>query len=217
MFNPPYEASTWIPYLEIVLEFIRAIAWPVAAIIGASIFSKELKSLLPRIRKIGPTGFELDTAFQNDFGPNDMPERVVSNTLGNLNDPVAATIEARNLADLKSVPDAHKEAVLLRALTTQELFKYFALAYSNIFSSQIGVLEILNTRKVDNSDAKEMFRKLQDEKEPLRELTLEKYLNFLFIWKFIKHEEGAYEITETGRNFLSFIVTTGLSKDRGFL
>jgi hypothetical protein len=151
----------------------------------------------------------------SSVGPSAAAENVVSNRLGDLTDPAAATIEARNSKDLLSVAELSKQAVLLRALTTQELHKHFALAYSNIFSSQINALDALNSRAVTYEEAKEMFTKLQEEKEPFREWTLQKYLNFLVVWGFIARTQDGYEITETGRNFLNFLVSNGLSKDRG--
>ncbi|SEO19577.1 hypothetical protein SAMN05216227_105914 [Pseudorhodobacter antarcticus] len=193
MFNPPYDASTWIPYFEVLLELIRAIAWPTAVIIAALLFSKDLKSLLPRIKKVGPAGLELETVHQNSEGLSEVRSTAVSESpLGELTDAEAKRIEERNERELQAFPEEHHLKILLRALTMQELYRYFALAYANIFTSQIILLEILNSRKIGHEEADELFKSVQANHDQLKDWKLETYMRFLLNWNFIKDLEGTY-------------------------
>lgn len=52
MYNP----ESGIPYLGLLTDLLKGIAWPLAAYFMAIAFKVELKQLLSRVIKAGPTG-----------------------------------------------------------------------------------------------------------------------------------------------------------------
>lgn len=131
-----------------------------------------------------------------------------------LTDPVAIELEEKIKRDLENIDPKEKEQRLVRALTYSQLNRHFALAYANIFGSQIRALDRLNAQSITHFEAQQLFEELQKDNDLFKDWTLSNYLQFLYAWRFIKEEGGALHITPTGQNFLLFITTSHLSKDR---
>lgn len=102
----------------------------------------------------------------------------------------------------------------MRALTLAQLRQSFALIYSNIYGSQIGLLEKLNSMPLAGEQLSEWFAAVQNGEKAFTNTTLDDYLRFLLSWELITQKGDQIEITLTGSNFLQFIVVTRLSKDR---
>lgn len=215
LFHTDYEPVTWIPYLVVITDFLKGVAWPLAAIWIASRFSSEIKQLIPNIRQVGPTGVHIEKAEQDGVKPEDLEPGDLSNfALDPLDDPVAANIERTTYEVLDTIPQEEQVARLTRALSIQQMNKSFAICYSGIFGSQIRALHELNSRSVTQDQAKFMFHELKEEIPSLAEFNLEQYLQYLFAWSLIEKTEGAYRITKTGQGFLRFLVDSKLSEDR---
>ena len=201
--------------LEFLSVIIPSLSWPIATMFIAWCFASEIPKILPRLHKVGPSGLELfpNAADQKraDGGSNTDLSTV---ELDPLTDPVAQELETRLLVEVANLPPEHREKTLVRALTNSQMARSFALAYSNIFGSQISALEKLNASSVSRDEAARMFEELKARDPIFVDLTLEQYLQFLFDWKFISQQNGQLFITQTGRNFLQFMVSSGLSKDR---
>ena len=215
MFHADYEPSTWIPYIVIILDFLKGVAWPLAALGIAALFSKEIKQILPRIKQLGPTGVHLESPEQEGSKPDDVTAAgIASVSLGPLIDPVAANFEENTNDILENIPEVERVPRLVRALAFQQLNKSFALAYHGIFGSQIRALRELNVRNISRSQADDWFKELQKENSAFAEWNLDEYLNYLFSWQLVEESMGLISITETGRNFLRFLVEHKLSEDR---
>jgi hypothetical protein len=52
--------SFMIPYLTLAVELVKGIAWPLVIFAIVYLFRRPLKELLPRVRKAGPTGVEIE-------------------------------------------------------------------------------------------------------------------------------------------------------------
>ena len=215
MFHSDYEPSTWIPYFVVFLDFLKGVAWPLAVIGIAALFSREIKQLIPNIRQVGPTGLHIEKAEQEGIKPEGLEAGDLADfTLEPLVDPVAAQIEESTKEVLESIPEEERIARLTRAVTTQQLYKSFAICYSGIFGSQIRALHELNSKSISQDQAEFMFDDLKQETPSLVGFSLDQYLHYLFAWGMIEKTEGWYSITETGRSFLRFLVDSKLSEDR---
>ena len=215
MFHSDYQPSTWIPYLIVVLDFLKGMAWPLAALFIAALFSREIKQMIPRIRQVGPSGLHIESADQEGANPKELSKDGLSTvSVGELTDPVALAIENENRTFLEDIASEDQTARLLRALTVQQLYKSFAIAYSYIFGSQIRALRELNVRSISRPQAEHMLKELKADEPVLREWELDQYLNFLVAWDFIVEEDGWFKITVTGKNFLLFLTEHSLPDDR---
>ena len=204
----------WVSWLEFFATVLPAYAWAIAAIVVALIFRPIVGKVLPRLAKLGPSGAEFHregTQRSTDVAP---PPIQSPHNEEPLTDPVAIELEEKINRDLGNIDDNEKEQRLIRALTYSQLNRHFALAYANIFGSQIRALERLNAQSVTHLEAQQLFEELQKVDDSFKDWTLKNYLQFLFAWRFIKEEGGALHITPTGQNFLVFITTSHLSKDR---
>lgn len=202
-------------WFEFFATIVPSISWPISLVATAAILKSALPELLPRLHKIGPAGMELYPHL-----PEQKRRKEVENTdltkleLDPLQDPVADKIEKGLLVELNNLKEDAREATLIRALTNAQMARSFALAYSNIFGSQILTLERLNTSEIPRDKAQEMFIELQRSEPIFKDWSLDHYLQFLFAWQFIDGDESKFWITPTGRNFLQFIIYAGLSKER---
>jgi hypothetical protein len=155
MLSNAYAPDTGLPYLVVFLELVKAIAWPIAALLIVHFFSGELKALFPKIKKIGPAGIEVasqpepsaEISIENPFGRAMLP----------LTDPVAKEIEDQNRHELNQLATENHIDVLLRAVTIHQLQKSFALAYASMFGSQIRMLESLNVGEMGETDVNDMY------------------------------------------------------------
>jgi hypothetical protein len=204
-------------YLDLIASVIQAIAWPIAiALIVYRIGPRmNVDGLLDRIHKAGPTGVEFyqQEAKQIEARTHQSVDFVVDG-MEILKDEIAAGIEKRNKAELAKISKDNKVPALLRALTVQQMHKSFAIAYTDIFGSQIRALEKLNTSSISQNEAEKMFSDLKLQEQALKDWTLEGYMNYLLIWNFVSFVEGYYSITETGRSFLHFVTENRLPREK---
>ncbi|KHQ51171.1 helix-turn-helix domain-containing protein [Mameliella alba] len=216
MFDPPYDASTWIPYLQLLVEAIKGVAWPSAFAFLVYNFRDELRPLLANIKSLGPTGVTFSDARQISKTPDDGSDELATGSPTPLNNPVADRIRQNLTVQLEAFNSDSREEELIKSLTFRLLEKNFFTAYLNIFGSQISALEKLNVQPINKDRAKELFKDLQSEHEELRKFSLDQYLNYLFNWEFIERDEDGeqFRITQNGRDFLVFLQSHGLPKDR---
>ncbi len=200
--------------LALIEAVLTAALWPTAIVIVAWFFSEEIRTLLPSLVRVGPTGAEFDPGHQRRKADVSLETELRGSENTPLTDPMALQIERDNESELQKFPDEQRQKVLLRALTTTQLEKFFALAYADIFGSQIRALDILNGRTVSKAEAKKLFETLKREDPIFEDWDLDRYMNYLVSWRFIEDKGDHYEMTVTGRNFLRFVTSIGLSKER---
>lgn len=117
---------------------------------------------------------------------------------------------------LKEIPPAQKVDVLTTSLARERLQKHFALAYANIFGSQIEALDMLNQRTggIALSEARALFSKLQEKFPEFKDWTLQRYLSYLQNYVLINVSEDSVAITPIGRDFNGWLAATRLAKNR---
>ncbi|WP_386625719.1 hypothetical protein [Sulfitobacter geojensis] len=213
------EIITWLPYWELLVDLLKGVAWPLALLIVAIWYSKEIRLMLARITKVSAAELELDVKQRASATPETLAgeDAIKSTDLGELTDPMLKELEKRNFTDLNALniqSDTDKIAQLVRALSVQQLFKSFAVAYSNIFGSQISFLRELNARPIAMAQAANMLDETRKMNPALKDITLQDYLSYFRIWRLAEQQGDILHITETGKNFLKFLVDQGLSEDR---
>src|SRR6056297_2419951 len=115
MFNPPYDAATGIPYLQLLVESIRAVAWPTEVVLVIWIFRDDLKPLLAKIESFGPSGVKISQPSQ----PTQSIEGDSETALGEiaLSDPVAREIDQSIRNELNKIPQERQKEKLITGLT----------------------------------------------------------------------------------------------------
>lgn len=206
----------FLPFWEQLFLLIGVVAWPVAAYFAARLFRDELKSLLPRLRKLGPTGAEFEGKEQKGVISPDSKVELNKVSMAELRDPTAQAVENSILEALHSIPDENQVAVLVRGLTEARMLRAFERFYANIFGSQIEALQMLNSGSVSRAEAIKLLEELKAERGILEGWNIDMYMGYLKTASFVVEEAGEYQITETGRSFLRFIVDNGLSTEKSF-
>lgn len=214
MLDFAYKPITTLPYLMVLADLLKGIAWPTAFIVVGYYFRPELRGLLGKVHKVSRDGIEFTHIEQKTNRPDHAS--AVAITDAPLKSRAAIIIEEENKKQLEVFAPAVREAVLLRSLTLQQLQKFFALAYGNIFGSQIQLMKDLSQKPLP----REVVENYVDEQKAihpeLRDWPLDQYLHFLFQWEFIEFHEGIYRLTDTGGLFLLFLAQHNLSEKRWF-
>ncbi|MCF6100361.1 hypothetical protein [Mesorhizobium muleiense] len=198
-------------WLEIIVDLLKGIAWPAAILIVAQLFSSDIRAILPRLRKAGPSGVELDAPEQQ--------QRIEPPSSGIPDDPdlpvptaALAILEERLRKQIETKPEAKRQPILLRELAISRLITLFERVHRLIFGSQIDLLKSLN---LTGPKSMELVRPYYDEAAILspdfyKDYDFDKWLSFLTSAELVEIKDGQMDITETGREFLVYMVNTRL-------
>lgn len=220
MIDYPYEPATWLPYLALVVEFVRVVAWPVAAAAAVVVLRQPVLSLIPRISTLRAPGIEvnIESAKERQIAKTHSSEhesviqesgRVVRNLPRT---EAIQQVEAKIRELLERFPQAEREDLLVNALAADRLERHFALAYINIFGSQIRALQLANERGgfISRAEAEKEFESLKQYTEPLKDWTLDRYTAFLESNEFVRRTPEGFQLTNFGRDFIGFLIRSGL-------
>lgn len=196
------------------------LGWPHAVLImfciGVYYFKGEIKSVIPRIKKIGADGFEVESQAppvqpstkDGDF--KDIPIGDFPHTFGLALELVKNEVDGKN--------DADAVQYLLANDAGWRVLCYFEGIYSYIYGGQIKLLQLLNTRGVIGMSLAEVEREWEVHKEKFKpamdEWQMQPYLDFLVAKELIVIVDGKIRITFTGNEFLTWMAKYGRSDDR---
>lgn len=142
-------------WAKLFVELLKSIAWPAVVLSLGLIFKKDLRSLLPRIKKAGPTGVEFDPEKQkitsSTGGLKELP--------GLQRTPKMAEIEKSIHQELDLYDSEKRIDLLVRHLAQSRLETVFERIYGTIFGSQIAALRSLGAAggRVARNDALKYF------------------------------------------------------------
>lgn len=211
---------TWFEYLGLITDLLKSVAWPVAAIVIAALFRSDLRTLLLRLRRAGPSGVEFDSSAQRRSAQNISaanPEGLEA--LPGIERTVAMTVVEKKLRnDLKAFDSDKHLDVALSALARSRLDTHFALVYNTIFGSQIVALKLLHQRNgnVSMKEAIEYFDDVKSKNDVFLDWSFDQYTNFLKLGFLIEEREGKILLTDIGVEFLSFLHRYRLSENKPF-
>lgn len=210
----------WFELTKLFFGLLEAISWPVAAIIIAALFRSELRTLLPRLRRAGPSGLEFEVMVQRK-----QAVEIASSNPGELKQipgvqrsPATAIVETRLRDEIQKFEQGERLDVALFALASSRLETHFAITYNTIFGSQIRALRSLNERggSVSIKDANSYFDEVKEKYNVFSNWTFEQYAKFLKSASLIEEKEHQILLTEIGREFLFFLLKYRLTEEKSF-
>lgn len=218
-----WEAIMYIELVKAFVEVVKAAAWPAVLLIVALTYKGQLTAILPSVmrRKIEFEGLgfkaKIDaTEQQQAAAENPATEKLpTAQSLDPSPREAVNVIEVKLTQDLKGIEADKKEAILLRALAQSRLEAGHEFTYNRIFGSQIAGLKRLNeVGRVTIDDARQFFNNSAENYPEIirRSYTFEIWLGFLLGNELIKQYGSLLEITEYGRDFLSYLIHRRLSE-----
>ncbi len=206
-----------------LIEFVKSIGWPQAALLFAfvfiGLFRKELRSFLGRVRSVGKDGVVTDdipkpqSAESKTKAVDDLMRSPDSLLLNEVETTVLKELRDRGL---ETSSDAVK--VLARRLAATVIALEFEQVYNTIFGSQIYLLKKLNEFLGVGVDQKYVLHHYEHVQKMFSEAfgdwTLDRYLGFLNDRKLIRMDLEKYSITVRGAEFLLWLVRMGRSEKR---
>jgi hypothetical protein len=206
-----------IEYVKLAVDLLKGLAWPVAFFGTMFLFRVDVRALLPRLIKAGPTGME----FERQPQTLSQPWSGELNKLPNNRPRTAITeeIEKSLHAALQTIKDDQRIDVLVNELAVSRLHAVFERIYGPIYGSQIAGLRALVSAggRVPMSDAVNFFNEVKSRQPDLpAAIDFSSWSGYLQNSNLIKVENDSVEITELGREFLLYLPLANLRENRPF-
>ena len=211
--------------MEILSKILEIISWPLVVIILGLIFYSPIKSLLNRIKGIKGAGYGFDT----EPGANQQEKDKLFNSeelkIGSIKkglnlysdetrkffqDVILLETEVNKIKDDKERADALKDYA--EALY---VILHFERIYTNIFGSQITLLQHLNSSFNETLESVKYFYDYAAKQHPeIAKYPYSDYIRFLHSRSLVHIKDSTIQISWLGRDFLKFMVQTGLSDSK---
>lgn len=210
---------------KVFVDFVRAIAWPLMIVGIAYWFREQIKELLPRIRRAGPTGIEVDPAGQAGKQKAAEAETTVPGKLeefpGIARTPAIQHVEQKLLTEVSKLEETQdkKIALLVRFLAQLQIEVAFERMHNVIFGSQILGLRRLNeSGSATIDEAREFFN--EHAAQPFPELysdySFEQWIGYLLAVGLIVQNGNTIQITDLGRDFLIYLTAHRLTEQKPY-
>lgn len=216
--------------MEITIAVInRLTSWPVAIFILAGWMFREqivgllieLRIQLPRVRKAGPIGIELDALErQKEEGPSPAANNILLLPLAEPPPSDAITVLERELIQgLISIPEEERTRNVVRQLAIVRVQAGHEFVYNRIFDSQLVALRRLNTATSASVDNARDFlgTYCAEHNIPSDLIKFDSWLHFLLSNSLINRNDDTLTITTLGRELLLYIISQKLPDLKGVL
>ena len=142
-----------------IVDLLKAAVWLIAVAFIAIWYKGDIRDILPRLRKAGPTGIELDAAIQQRVAVSTVSTSVTLKDLpGFPRTEAMATVETELHQSLKLIETELQIDMLIRQLAVARLSTVFERIYSLLFGSQIvGLRRPAHSNKASLEEAKDFF------------------------------------------------------------
>lgn len=218
--------------IELILDFISSIFWPLITIIIFFFLKEPIKNLINNIKKIGYGGTALETNLSN----NQKEDSSIFELLGDGND-VSYIDNALNKFSEVSLEQAdqiienetkisevegyqNKYERLYKYSKLLVLIKSFEKVYDSIYGSQIRFIQRLNHTSVESKTSLKLYydNAKNSYPEAYKVYKYEDYLNYLKISGLINMEENNenIQITFFGKDFLRYLLEANLSVEKPY-
>ncbi|WP_143518891.1 hypothetical protein [Pseudomonas fragi] len=212
--------ATWEWFERVCVGLWTGLGWPHSALIifliAVYFFKNEIKNVIPRIKRFGTNGLELESPppqIQPSVSPGELKEfseGEFPHSYGIVLGLVTKQLEEKN--------DQDKFKFLLSDDVRWRVLWYFENIYSFIFGGQIRFLELLNQRGMNGVSLSEAQQKWEEYKEinkpHMDDWEMQPYLDFLIVKELIVVEGEGFKITITGNEFLVWMAKNGRSSNR---
>lgn len=207
-------------FIVALFDLLKSIAWPIVAVIFVIHYKSEvIKDILPRLRKAGPAGIELDAAEQQKKLENDIIANSADIRKIHLHEPTPAIaqVESRLFNEIKTLNNENKIPLLIRGLAIAQLVGAFERLYRVLFGSQIiGLRKLNESYKIPVSEAREFFETYRVQYPDFYTSGFEGWLGFMKSQELVRELDGMLEITDIGQDFLLYITKNRLPEDKAF-
>lgn len=212
--------AVWEWVQQVVAALWGGLGWPHSVLImfciGVYYFRGEIKNILPRIKKIGTDGFEVEAQVP-PVQPSTKSGDFKSMPGGDFPHTFELALEL-----VKKEVDGKSDAESLQYLLVNDagwrVLCYFEGIYSYIYGGQIKLLQLLNARALVGLTMVEVEREWDEHKARFKptmdDWELQPYLNFLVAKDLIVRVEEKIQITFTGNEFLTWMTKYQRSTER---
>jgi hypothetical protein len=208
------------------VELVRAVAWPTAVVVIALGYKPELLRALPVFlrRAIKFEGFGVKAEVgatepqQQIAADNPAAEKLPEATLVPDPRPAVNLMEAQLRGQASGIEAPRREPILLRALAMSRLEAGHLFVYNRIYGSQIVGLRRLNEAGQATVDqAREFFRPVEEQfPQVYASYGFDGWLKFLKDNSLVVQNGDVLEITEFGRDFLTYLTNQRLAEGKPF-
>ena len=216
--------------IELILDFIASIFWPLVTIIIFLTLKEPIKNLINNIKKIGYGGTALETNLTN----NQQEESSILELLGDGNDESYidnALIKFSETSREQSEQIVENETKISTVEGYQNkykrIYKYskllvmiksFEKVYDSIYGSQIRLLQRLNHTSVETKSSLKLYydNAVKNYPEAYKTYGYESYLNYLQVKGLIVMQENDenVQIAHFGVDFLRYLLEANLSVEK---
>lgn len=195
-------------------SLLHSIAWPIAATVIAVLFRTDIRSVLPRIRKAGPTGVELDPVQRQNIGKADLTLSATKQLPGLLRTKAIDDLERLLRQNLSDVPEEDRLDWLLVQLAQTRLIAHFERVYRAIFGTQITLLRRLNEQStITVGDARQFYSENAAKYTEIYDTYgFDGWITFLMNESLIMQREDKLDILPVGRDFLLYTTVKGMTE-----
>jgi len=179
------------------------------------IFRKKIVELLDRVKSISKDGVALGSKQQEaktEADPQKEAEELMrqfdSALIRETEDIIKEELNKKSLLGVEGIP------VLTRYVAALSIAHSFSETYRTIYGSQLNLLDYLNTQTSQPAAALRSFYNSAVSQYPIyyTGYTFEQWLGFLRDRLLIREDASLLGITVRGREFLTHLTTTGLSR-----
>lgn len=203
------------------VDLIKSLAWPLVTAIVVFYFRGDVRALIGRLHKAGPTGVEFSAVTNQATSASaaggektgllkDFPGLGRTDAIASVERLLIDNLEKQNILEKDKVE------YLIRHLAETRLVTHFFRLYTYILGSQIDGLRRLNERKkVSIEEAKEFFEEIKSRNPALyQNFSFEQWLRYLANNNLIRVDSSLVEITDAGRDFLLFLTIERLPENK---
>lgn len=193
---------------------LHSIAWPIAATVIAVLFRTDIRSVLPRIRKAGPTGVELDPVQQQNIGKADLTLSAAKQLPGLVRTRAVEDLERLLRQNLNAFPEDDRLDWALVELARSRLVAHFERVYRAIFGTQMAILRRLNEQNTITTEGAKQFYLEHAAKhtEIYETYGFDGWITFLMNENLIMQHEDKLDISPVGRDFLVYTTIKGMTE-----
>jgi len=196
-----------VDLLEAIGGLVRALAWPIVALVGIGLFRPELRGLIGRFRRAA--GLEFDAPTSQGNAATSTALATLPNDLLPLLPSAASLIPQLRASPLfQGTTDAQRVERLLNTVAFLAFAADAERVEGQIWASQVALLEYLNA--LDSGDALENLKARFYDPAAARfqpmfaNYALEPYIGFLRMNDLVDIEGDRVRITQKGRDYLAW-------------
>ncbi|MCH8135429.1 MAG: hypothetical protein IIB77_05565 [Proteobacteria bacterium] len=203
-------------WLDITLQILGVVKWPVIALIGIWWFKKEFSDLMGRIRKVNKGGVKFRDKTRQPMIAPDRPtpgdeqyEQMMQYGYSNLL-PDAERLIDKDFAEREIVRDEQKIDILRRHLAVTQIYLQFQQIHAFIFGSQVALLRDLNSVVLEgrNQEYIDAWANAVIAREQLEGWTAQQYMAYLLTSNLVLFDEDAqiWKLSLLGQDYLLWIL-----------